>query len=66
MNAEADVDQLIEQYRLALGEFLKGNPEPVKTLFSHREDASLLTPLAPSRVDGVRSLSPLMRLITEG
>ena len=26
------VDELIEQYQLASGEFLKGNPEPVKKL----------------------------------
>jgi hypothetical protein len=29
-----DVDQLIEQYQLGLEEFVKGNPEAVKKLFS--------------------------------
>ena len=29
-----DVDQLTDQYRLGLEEFVKGNPEPVKKLFS--------------------------------
>ncbi len=38
------VDQLIEQYHLALDEFMKGNPEPVQNLFSHREDVSLTNP----------------------
>jgi ketosteroid isomerase-like protein len=47
MAAVADVDQLIEHYHLALGDFLKGNPEPVKKLFSHREDVSLANPLGP-------------------
>jgi ketosteroid isomerase-like protein len=47
MAAVDDVDQLIEQYRLALGDFLKGNPEPVKKLFSHREDVTLANPLFP-------------------
>jgi ketosteroid isomerase-like protein len=47
MAAVDDVDQLIEQYQLALGEFMKGNPEPVKKLFSHREDVSLANPLGP-------------------
>jgi ketosteroid isomerase-like protein len=47
MAAIDDVDQLIEQYQLALGEFVKGNPEPVKKLFSHREDVSLANPLGP-------------------
>ena len=48
MAAVDDVDQLIEEYRLALGDFLKGNPEPVKKLFSHREDVSLANPLGPA------------------
>jgi ketosteroid isomerase-like protein len=42
-----DVDELIEQYQLALDEFLKGNPEPVQKLFSHREDVSLANPYGP-------------------
>jgi ketosteroid isomerase-like protein len=42
-----DVDQLNEQYHLASGEFLKGNPEPVKKLWSHREDVSLANPYGP-------------------
>jgi ketosteroid isomerase-like protein len=44
MSAVDDVDQLIEQYHLALDEFMKGNPEPVRNLFSHREDVSLTNP----------------------
>jgi len=47
MTAVDDVDQLIEQYHLALGEFLKGNPEPAKDLWSHREDVSLAKPYGP-------------------
>ncbi len=47
MAAVDDVDELIEQYQLAQGEFLKGNPEPVKKLFSHREDVSLANPYGP-------------------
>jgi ketosteroid isomerase-like protein len=42
-----EVDELIEQYQLALGEFMKGNPEPQKKLFSHREDVTLANPLFP-------------------
>jgi ketosteroid isomerase-like protein len=42
-----DVDQLIDQYQQALDEFMKGNPEPVKELFSHREDVTLANPLGP-------------------
>src|ERR671926_1666609 len=42
-----DVDRLIEHYQLALHEFVKGNPEPAKQLFSHREDVTLANPLGP-------------------
>ena len=47
MSAVDDVDQLIEQFHLASDEFLKGNPEPTKKLFSHREDVSLANPFGP-------------------
>jgi ketosteroid isomerase-like protein len=41
------LDQAIEQCRLALGEFVKGDPEPMKEMFSHRGDVSLANPLGP-------------------
>ena len=41
------VDELIERYQLALGEFMKGNPEPGKVLWSHRDDVSLANPYGP-------------------
>ena len=42
-----DFDEVVEQYHLALGEFLKGNPEPVKELWSHKEDVSSANPYGP-------------------
>ncbi len=42
-----DFDEVVEQYRRALGEFAKGNPEPNKMVFSHREDVTLANPLGP-------------------
>jgi ketosteroid isomerase-like protein len=42
-----EVDELIVQYQLALDEFMKGNPEPVQKLFSHRDDATLANPYNP-------------------
>jgi ketosteroid isomerase-like protein len=42
-----EVDELIEQYYRTQGEFLRGNPEPVKDLFSHREDVTLANPYGP-------------------
>ena len=42
-----DLDQVIEQYDMALDEFMRGNPEPVKEIFSHREDVTLANPFFP-------------------
>ena len=42
-----DVDELIERFHQAQGEFVKGNTEPVKKLCSHRQDVTLNNPLAP-------------------
>jgi len=47
MAAVDDVDQLIEQFHLAQGELVKGYPEPVKKLCSHRDDVTLNNPLGP-------------------
>jgi ketosteroid isomerase-like protein len=47
MAASDDVDRLNERYHLASGEFLKGDPEPVKALWSHKEDVSLANPYGP-------------------
>jgi ketosteroid isomerase-like protein len=45
MAAVEDLDQVIEQCQLALRAFVKGNPEPNKMMFSHREGATPLNPL---------------------
>jgi ketosteroid isomerase-like protein len=42
-----DVDKLIEQYQHATAEFVKGNPELYKAVFSHREDVTLANPYGP-------------------
>jgi ketosteroid isomerase-like protein len=42
-----DFDAVVEQYQRALGEFVKGNPEPNKMVFSHQEDVTLANPLGP-------------------
>jgi hypothetical protein len=46
MSAVDDVDELIEQYHLAIDEFLKGNPEPVGKLHSRGDDVTLANPMA--------------------
>jgi ketosteroid isomerase-like protein len=47
MAAVDEVDELIERFHQAQGEFVKGNPEPCKGLFSDREDVTLNNPLSP-------------------
>jgi ketosteroid isomerase-like protein len=42
-----DLDEVVEQYHLAAREFVKGNPEPYKMVFSHREDVSVANPFGP-------------------
>jgi ketosteroid isomerase-like protein len=48
MSAVDEVDELIEQFHLASDEFLKGNPEPVNKLWSHRDDVTLANPFGPA------------------
>ncbi|MDQ3862631.1 MAG: nuclear transport factor 2 family protein [Actinomycetota bacterium] len=47
MSAVDNVDEVLEQYHLAAEEFIKGNPEPYKMVFSHREDVTLANPYGP-------------------
>jgi ketosteroid isomerase-like protein len=47
MSAVDDVDELLEQWHPASDEFLKGNPEPVKKMWSRREDVTLANPYGP-------------------
>jgi ketosteroid isomerase-like protein len=42
-----DLDGVIERCQQALREFVKGNPEPMQGMFSHREDVTLANPIAP-------------------
>ena len=42
-----DFDEVVAHYQRAGREFAKGNPEPNKLVFSHREDVTLANPLGP-------------------
>ncbi len=54
-----DFDQVIQKVHLALREFTKGNPEPMKLMFSHREDVTLANPFgSPKR--GQNQVSEIM------
>jgi ketosteroid isomerase-like protein len=47
MAAVDDLDEVVEQAHLALGEIVKGNPEPLKLVYSHQEDVTLANPFGP-------------------
>ena len=47
MAAVDDFDQVLEQFKQAGNEFMKGNPKPVQNLFSHRDDVTLANPFGP-------------------
>jgi ketosteroid isomerase-like protein len=47
MAAADEVEGLLENYKLATAEFVRGNPEPYKALFSHEEDVTLANPFFP-------------------
>jgi ketosteroid isomerase-like protein len=47
MSAVDDLDAFIEQYHRATAEFIKGDPEPYKRLFSQRDDVTLGNPFGP-------------------
>jgi ketosteroid isomerase-like protein len=47
MAAADDLDEVVKQYHLAAREFVKGNPEPYKMVFSHREDVTFANPYGP-------------------
>lgn len=46
----SDLDDFVDRYHRALDEFFRGDPEPAKRLYSHREDASLANPFGPVAV----------------
>lgn len=47
MAAVLELDEALKQYQLAAAEFIKGNAEPYKMLFSHRDDVTLANPYGP-------------------
>jgi ketosteroid isomerase-like protein len=47
MAAVDDLGQVLVRWHPASDEFLKGNPEPVKEMWTHREDVTLANPYGP-------------------
>src|SRR5215216_4477322 len=48
MSAVDDFEEVLEQCQRAVGEFVKGNPDLIKQLFSHSADVTLANPLGPA------------------
>lgn len=46
-NGGDDLEEVVERYHQALGEFMKGNHDPAKQLFSERDDVTLGNPFGP-------------------
>jgi hypothetical protein len=44
MAALADFDEALKRYHLAIAQFMKGDSEPAKELFSHQDDVTLANP----------------------
>jgi ketosteroid isomerase-like protein len=42
-----ELEEAVERYHRALDEFARGDPEPVKALYSRRDDVSLANPFGP-------------------
>ena len=42
-----DLNEVYAQFKPVWDEFAKGNPEPAKALYSHRDDATLANPFGP-------------------
>jgi ketosteroid isomerase-like protein len=45
--AGVDLEEFVRQFKAAVNEFAKGNPEPTKALFSHGDDVTLANPFGP-------------------
>lgn len=43
-----DLDEVVQLYHAALDVFVRGDPEPMKALFSHAEDVVLANPFGPA------------------
>ena len=44
-----DLEAVIERYHQAAGEFVKGNPDPYKQVWSQRDDVTVANPFGPAR-----------------
>jgi ketosteroid isomerase-like protein len=64
-----DLDAAIERYHAAAAEFIKGDPEPYKAVFSHTDDVSLANPFDPAAqgwADAAETMERACALWAEG
>jgi ketosteroid isomerase-like protein len=45
-----ELDDFVDEYHRALDHFFRGDPKPMMSLYSHRDDASLANPFGPVAV----------------
>ena len=48
MNPGDELEDVLEHYHGALDEFSRGDPEPVRAMYSHREEVTLANPFGPA------------------
>jgi ketosteroid isomerase-like protein len=65
VTAEDNVDELIAQFDLAQGEFVKSNPEPIKKCYSHRQEVTLANPIGPTARGWERVAATLERAASQ-
>src|SRR5437667_7863490 len=60
----SDLTKFIEQYHLALDAFVKGDPEPLKSLYSRREDVIIANPFGPPAKGWTKAAATMDRAAT--
>jgi ketosteroid isomerase-like protein len=59
-----DFNATVKNYNKALDVFVKGNPEPLKQLYSHGDDVSLANPFGPP-VTGWQQVAQTLKLAAQ-
>lgn len=61
----SDLTKFIEQDHLALDAFVKGNPEPLKDLYSRRDDVIIANPFGPPAKGWEKAAATMERAATK-
>lgn len=57
----SDLAQVIEQYHQTLDAFVKGDPEPLKALYSRHDDVTIANPFGPAARGWARAAATMER-----